>query len=37
VKILLIEDDIDIAASIADYLEYQAMSVDAQSPKTVEY
>ncbi|MFT4938687.1 MAG: DNA-binding response OmpR family regulator, partial [Paraglaciecola sp.] len=27
-KILLIEDDIDIAASIADYLEYQAMSVD---------
>jgi DNA-binding response OmpR family regulator len=28
VKILLIEDDIDIAASIADYLEYQAMKVD---------
>jgi len=28
VKILLIEDDIDIAASIADYLEYQAMNVD---------
>jgi DNA-binding response OmpR family regulator len=28
VKILLIEDDIDVAASIADYLEYQAMSVD---------
>ncbi|MBA6389512.1 response regulator transcription factor [Colwellia sp. BRX10-3] len=27
-KILLVEDDIDIAASIADYLEYQAMSVD---------
>jgi len=28
VKILLIEDDVDIAASIADYLEYQAMTVD---------
>jgi DNA-binding response OmpR family regulator len=28
VKILLIEDDIDIAASITDYLEHQAMSVD---------
>ena len=27
-KILLIEDDIDIATSIADYLEYQSMSVD---------
>lgn len=27
-KILLVEDDIDIAASIADYLEYQAMIVD---------
>ena len=27
-KILLIEDDLDIAASIADYLEYQAMTVD---------
>lgn len=27
-KILLVEDDIDIAASIADYLEYQAMTVD---------
>lgn len=27
-KILLIEDDVDIAASIADYLEYQAMIVD---------
>lgn len=27
-KILLIEDDIDVAASIADYLEYQAMQVD---------
>jgi len=27
-KILLIEDDFDIAASIADYLEYQAMNVD---------
>lgn len=27
-KILLIEDDIDIAASIGDYLEYQAMNVD---------
>jgi DNA-binding response OmpR family regulator len=28
VKILLIEDDLDIAASIAEYLEYQAMNVD---------
>jgi DNA-binding response OmpR family regulator len=28
VKILLIEDDIDIATSIAQYLEYQSMSVD---------
>jgi DNA-binding response OmpR family regulator len=27
-KILLVEDDIDIAASIADYLEYQSMVVD---------
>ena len=26
-KILLVEDDIDIAASIADHLEYQAMFV----------
>lgn len=27
-KILLIEDDIDIAASIADYLEYQKINID---------
>jgi DNA-binding response OmpR family regulator len=27
-KILLVEDDVDIAASIADYLEYQSMAVD---------
>jgi DNA-binding response OmpR family regulator len=27
-KILLVEDDVDIAVSIADYLEYQSMVVD---------